>query len=105
VQIIEFVTGNPKTWKTAGAAAGTASSGAAAAGAETDAVFKLVTAPSTGLVVAGCARRLTAKIAAKKAQANMILQSGFTSKMIPNDTDYLINQTNGGFENMKIASS
>jgi hypothetical protein len=88
VQIMEFVTGNPRILKTTGAADGTISAAAAA-----------------GAGATGCAFKSATKIAAKKAQNKKILLNDFTVKMTSDDTDCSINQTNCGFENLKIASS
>jgi hypothetical protein len=109
VQIIEFVTGNPRTLKTAGAADGTFSSAGSAGcvAAVKFAGFEIV--PSVELLVAvcegGCAFKLAAKIATKNAQIKKNLLNGFTVKIASDDTNYSINQTNCGFENFKTASS
>jgi hypothetical protein len=95
VQIIEFVTGNPKTLKTAGAADGTASSAGAAEFAGLEITDELPALSCED----GCAFTFARKIAAKKAQTQKILLNDFTVKMTSDDTNCSINQTNCGFEN------
>jgi len=74
VQIIELVTGNPKTVNSTGGAAGTSSEPVSAAGVPLAAETPAVGADGD----AGCAFKLTAKTAAKIAQANMIVPNRFT---------------------------
>ena len=82
VQIIELVTGNPKTVKRTGAPAGTNSSAGSAVCA--DAFARLDAALPGGLpgmvCNADCAFRLTANIAARNAQTKIIVPNRFTSK-------------------------
>jgi len=81
VQIIELVTGNPKTVNSTGGAAGTSSEPAPAfpAGVPLAAEAPAVGAESPAAGGdAGCAFKLTAKTAAKNAQANMIVPNRFT---------------------------
>src|SRR5450432_2518608 len=77
VQIIEFVTGSPKTLKIVGAADGTVSSAGTTefAGVE----IPPVESP-TPVCEAGCAFRFTTKMATKNAQTKKILLNGFTVK-------------------------
>jgi hypothetical protein len=80
VQIIEFVTGNPKTVNSVGAPDGT-SSAADSAGCAF-AVAETAAAPTDGLPAvdcdAGCALTPTANIAARSAQTNIIVLNRFT---------------------------
>ena len=82
VQIIELVTGKPRKVKIAGGAAGTSSSAGSAVCAV--AMAELVAAPADGLPATdgddGCAFTLTANIAARNAQTNIIVPNRFTQK-------------------------
>jgi len=75
VQIIELVIGNPRTLKISGAADGTFSSSTPAVSADAEAG---ATTALPADAEAGWAFRLTAKIAVKKVQANIILPNRFT---------------------------
>jgi len=82
VQIIEFVTGNPRTLKTAGAADGTFSSAglAACAGALEFAALEATAALPAFVCEDGCASTFASKIAAKNAHTKNIFPNGFTVK-------------------------
>ena len=84
VQIIEFVTGKPRTLKSAGGAAGTSSAAGSAVCAVAFAGLEI--APLGGLPVADCgdvcAFTLAAKIAARNAQTKMMVPNCFTQKRL-----------------------
>jgi len=83
VQIIEFVTGNPKIVNKVGAAEGTISSAGSAAFAGAFAGLEIAPADRVPGAdrEAGCAFTASAKIAARNAQTKMIVPNRFTKKL------------------------
>jgi len=90
VQIIELVTGKPRTVKIAGGAAETSSAAGSAVCAV--AMAGLAAAPADGLPATDgsddCAFTLTANTAARSAQTKMMVLNRFTQKRLSDDANH-----------------